>query len=189
MAKTYADLTVANATAGNAILASDFATLFTNSNNFRRPPMAQATILSDAAGSGNDVAFRLSSISAVDCTITTGSVGTTIANGGRITIDTPGVYFVSYSVVAGANGAGGRRTANLAKNGIGSALNATGVLWTEYSSPSTANNVTLAASGILTLTQGDYLTPVFYQNSGNNVSWGSVTAGSFLSVMWLGQAT
>lgn len=41
MAKTYTALTVANATAGNAILASDFASLFTNSNNYRVPPLVR----------------------------------------------------------------------------------------------------------------------------------------------------
>lgn len=90
MAKTYADLTVANATAGNAILASDFTTLFTNSNNYRVPPMVRvlptnATAYTSAA----NISFAVEDFDTDDMW----SAGDPT----KITINTAGVYLLTFS--------------------------------------------------------------------------------------------
>ena len=91
MAKTFTNLTVANATAGNAILASDHSAAFTTLNNHTVPPMAtvyRAAALSQTSSS----AYQAISWDAQEFT-NTDSIWTSGA-ATRLTLSTAGIYLV-----------------------------------------------------------------------------------------------
>jgi hypothetical protein len=96
MPKTYADLTVANATAGNAILASDFATLFENSNGYRKPPSCHVYRTSDLTSytSGTAITWQ------AEAHDTDGMW----SSGTNITIQTAGIYLCVFKVQTAASG-------------------------------------------------------------------------------------
>lgn len=96
MPKTYTALTVANATAGNAILASDIATVFTNSNNYRVPPSVRLVKSSNQNVSG------LTTVTWSSATVNTDEMW---SSGGSITAKTAGIYaWSAYLRVTGTAG-------------------------------------------------------------------------------------
>jgi hypothetical protein len=96
MPKTYADLTVANATAGNAILASDFATLFENSNGYRKPPSCHVYRTSDLTGYTNATPITWQA----EAHDTDGMW----SSGTNITIQTAGIYLCVFKMQMAASG-------------------------------------------------------------------------------------
>jgi hypothetical protein len=112
MAKTYTNLTVANATAGNAILASDFSSAFTTLNNHTVPPMCKATLASNATGYTNntDISWDAEEYD-------TDSMHDTATNNARITPTTSGIYLVLFSINFLFSGTSSSHFTKIFKNG------------------------------------------------------------------------
>jgi hypothetical protein len=178
MPKTYADLTVANATAGNAILASDFSTLFTNSNNYRVPAMCVLTAGSQVIANTTATALTYSS-EVVD----TDAMHSTSSNTSRITIATAGVYlFTCQLAAAGSGAAGSRILATLNKNGAEAVTNGARV---DTQNPTASSSLAISLSLALSCAVNDYFEWVIFQSSGGN----RTVDGSTFSAVWLGQAS
>jgi hypothetical protein len=190
MAKTYN--TLGTVAPGDVLRANSgtaaYNGVITNVNNYRLPPFALVSLAANASIANiTDVGIGFASSTANDCVVTNGSTSSTIANAGRVTIDTDGIYVVSYMITFAANGTG-LRYATIAKNGTGSALNATGTFW--YSVAGTAGQQTmLLGNGLMSLVKNDYLQLVLYQNSGGSLNAGPAGPTRHLHVQWLGQAS
>lgn len=91
MPKTYNSLTVGNAAAGSAILASDHAKAFENINNYRVPPMVHLVRTTSTAA--------YTSGAAITWQAAVGSMNTDgmWSSGTNITATTAGVYQVTFS--------------------------------------------------------------------------------------------
>jgi hypothetical protein len=184
LAKTYN--TIPAVDPGDVYAATAHNNIVTNVNNYRVPPFALVSIsASQNISNITDTAMGFASSTAVDCIVTNGSTSSTIANGGKVKIDTAGVYFVSYMITFAANGTG-LRYATIAKNGSGSALNATGTFWHSVAGTS-GQQTMLAGQGLMDLAVNDEIQLVVYQNSGGTLQ--SMTAGPtrHLHLMWAGQ--
>lgn len=188
MAKTYTAVTAANATAGNAILASDHSTNFTNVNNLIVPSMCMLTYSTTQAvttATNTVVTFDTAAIDTDPTMATTGA-------GAKITINTTGVYQVSYVVsFSGQAAAAGDRRAAVIKNGAGS-VGGTGTNlygWTSTPSALANNNIpVLSASFLMDLTATDYIQLAVYHTQGANVNVGYVNYGlPLLSAAWVGR--
>jgi hypothetical protein len=96
MPKTYTALTVANATAGNAILASDFSSVFTNLNNMRVPPSCHVYRTSDLTSytDGTAITWQAEAHDTDDMW----------SSGTNITIQTAGIYLCVFKVQTAASG-------------------------------------------------------------------------------------
>lgn len=172
MPKTYADLTVANATAGNAILASDIATVFTNSNNYRVPPMCIAR--RNAAQSVADNTFTAVSFDTQD--VDTDEMFSPTST--DITIRTAGVYLVKAYVGWSASVTSLLR----AQIKVGST-----VVESAWSDASTHAQTALAISTVRSLAASSVVTFEVYQTGpGTSKNTASDTQ---MAVLWLGQAT
>lgn len=90
MPKTYNSLTVANAAAGSAILASDHAKAFENINNYRVPPMCSVRLTSSISPYTTGAAIAWNS-AAID---TDGMWSSGAAT--RLTAQTAGIYSVVF---------------------------------------------------------------------------------------------
>lgn len=90
MPKTYTAVTVANATAGNAILASDHSTNFQNVNNLIVPPVCQVVRTTNLTSytSNADISWATTAAIDTDGMFAAGSPT-------RITIQTSGLYLVT----------------------------------------------------------------------------------------------
>lgn len=179
MAKTYADLTVANATAGNAILASDFATLFTNSNNYRVPPscMVRKTA-TQAYTNPTTVSWDTDSGSGAHDTDGMWSSGSPTV----ITIQTTGLYLVSCAIKA-SSATGGAITAMQM-----SLSTSSGVSFPDFGVGFNTDTASAAsASGVISLTAGDTISVgLYYNGTGTGLT---VDVGSNMSATWLGQVS
>jgi hypothetical protein len=186
MAKTYN--TLSNVTVGSVLTASDYNEAVENSNNYRVPPFALVSLAASAPIANiTDTGLGFASSTANDCIVTNGSTSSTIANAGRVTIDTDGIYFVSYMLTFAANPTG-LRYATIAKNGTGSALNATGTFW--YSVAGTSGQQTmLLGNGLMNLVKTDFLQLVVYQNSTASLNATPAGPTRHLHVQWVGQAS
>lgn len=102
MAKTFTNITVANATAGNAILASDHSSAFTTLNSHTVPPMAKVkrdgTSQSITPGVSAYVAWNNSSAE-----IDTDGMWSSGSNT-RLTVQTAGVYQVTWGIAVAWSG-------------------------------------------------------------------------------------
>jgi hypothetical protein len=179
MPKTYNSLTVANATAGNAILASDQAKVFENSNNYRVPPMCTVRRTTSATGfsSGASVSFSSAAID-TDSMFSAGAPT-------RITINTPGLYLVTSLVNAQA-------TATLTL--VNSVIGLNGASLSENYTPIFNGTSAVATSSVVVpLVATDYLTlAVTFIGGSAYVVSGAATATSSqtrLSATWLGQVS
>jgi hypothetical protein len=180
MPKTYT--AAGSAVAGNVYTAAAHNVIVTDVNNFIVPPMCKLS--SSAATSTTNATDTIIALGTSD--FDTDSMGTTGASA-RITINTAGVYLVSYSVTWGTS-ASGSRWATVSKNGVGSPVGGTGNGWTGTvpSSTSTTNNL---SSFLLSLAASDYLQLYVHQTSGGSLNAGTIGAGSFLSAIWIGRTS
>ncbi len=175
MAKTYADLTVANATAGNAILASDFSTLFTNSNNFRKPPMCRvyrSTTLTPYT-SGTAITWDAESFD-------TDSMHDPVTNTSRITAKTAGVYTFTGSIRVDTTGSFTHRN-------VFAKVNGTTFIWQSLAPASGANDSAVVAFSY-PLTVNDYV-ELFVSNSGTGTYSIANSVESNITATWLGQVS
>ena len=178
MPKTYTDLTVANATAGNAILASDFASLFTNSNNYRVPPMCEVYRTSTLTGYTSNTAITWQA----ERYDTDGMW----SSGSSVTIQTAGLYLVSLNAGISANATVSLVTAGIYIGGQLSAQN--------YLAVANGNDSYGSVAAIYSLTAAQTVSAAFAFIGGSNYAViGSNTAyareQSRLSVAWLGQVS
>lgn len=183
MAKTYTALTVANATAGNAILASDFSSLFTNSNNYRVPPACQVKRTSNLTSYVADAAITWQAAN-YDTESPSDPMWSSGTNPERVTIRTAGIYMVVYKGYLTATATLSAVQPSIRKNGtqitdIGAYFVSTASLW--------------SLSQTLSLAVGDYLTASVFISGGSAYAIGG-TAGdtntqTTLSATWLGQVS
>lgn len=189
MPKTYSALTVANATAGNAILASDAAKLFENSNNYRVPPMARITMTSNVAVANNshtDFPGFLSTNSAE--TFDTDGMVTLSGSASAITIATAGVYSCT-AVASWAGNASGLRLVRIVRSRGGSLVNVSAQIDTAANADQPSS-----CSGTIECAAGDLIRMMLFQNSGGALNVGLNGAGAefgvtHLSATWLGQVS
>ena len=189
MPKTYYTLTPANATAGNAILADDHAKAFENINNFRKPPMCSANITANQTVNNNQNTFLRFDAPAVQTDgtmLTQGTTSTTAANAGKITINTTGVYLVSFNLMAPSPNATGVRYAIITKNGIGTPGSLDAIINTSV--PPVAVSMNHCASVALSLVETDYL-QVGVLNTSGVATTSYAPFQSWISVVWVGQAS
>lgn len=187
MAKTYADLTVANATAGNAILASDFTTLFTNSNNYRVPPSCRVRPTTTRAFSGGGY-VTFDTDSGEGCHDTDGMWDA--GDPTKITISTAGIYVCTGSIYA-LSATGGAVTALQASitanfGGGGTATSLGSCSAVGVNSDTGAQVVT---SAVVALSAGDFvrLGPTYINGTGTGLNISTTITN--LSVTWVGQVS
>lgn len=179
MPKTYADLTVANATAGNAILASDIATVFTNSNNYRVPPMCrvQRTSTSAALATSDPIPFNSE-------VYDTDGMWEGVTNPSRITANTAGVYLFTGSLRIDGTSAFTQVNFFAKKN------NGTEQYWQNVQSI-TGTFYAAAVAFTISLAANDYV-QIFTGHSGGGTVTANGSATSLicnLSATWLGQVS
>lgn len=189
MPKTYNSLTVANAAAGSAILASDHAKAFENINNYRVPPMARITMTANVAvadGSHTNFAGFLST-NAVE-TIDTDDMVALSGTASAITVQTAGVYACT-AVAVFASSVSGVRLARIVRSRGGTLVN---VATASATPPGVENS--LALSGVLDFAAGDLIRLMVFQNTGGPLNMGVNSAGAefgvtHLAATWLGQVS
>jgi len=179
MPKTYTALTVANATAGNAILASDFSSVFTNLNNMRVPPACHVYRSSDltAYSQGTAITWNAEAIDTDDMW----------ASGTNVTIATAGLYLM---VLKGNFTA----TATLTANGWRIAVDGTAVAQSYTQSVASGVLTQQSVSYIMPLTAGQIVTANISASGGSAyIIKGGASPHSenvtSLSVTWLGQVS
>jgi hypothetical protein len=190
MAKTYTALTVANATAGNAILASDHASAFTNINNMRVPPMlrvrraAAQTIAGNVSGA---VRFDTSDLD-TDWGFTPSS--------NLFTVGTTGVYLLTATVTWIANATGARGVGIFTGATVSGATDAatitagTRVTGNLIAPSSNVTQTVCTCSTLVSLTAGNTIAILAYQNSGGNLDiQTSAVEQTTFSAAWLGQVS
>ena len=182
MAKTYTALTPGNATAGNAILATDHAAAFTNINNLRVPPTAVAvrTTASAAYTLSTDVTFESATASGGHDTDSMWTAGSPT----RLTVTTPGVYLVTFSGYVTMATTGGVQTIVILKNGS---------TVCETYLPNSGTGHLWAVAHVLSLANTDYIT-VRHTNGGSGAAtiYGGASNANTqtrLGVTWLGQVS
>lgn len=178
MPKTYADLTVANATAGNAILASDFATLFENSNGYRKPPACAAYHSTTQSIPNATATAVLLNSEYYD----TDGMHSTASLTSRITIATAGIYQLTANVLFDIGGTG-MRDVSFYKNGA-----------TTYRGSSTLNITasfftTLNATTTMSLAASDYIEVYVYHTQGTALNIRGDANGVHFTATWLGQVS
>lgn len=177
MPKTYNSLTVGNAAAGSAILASDHAKAFENINNYRVPPMCINERTGQAVADATVTAIAFTSAASVD----TDSIHSTSTNNTRFTPTTAGIYMVSGNLTITAGGLVQVVTSLvIRKNGAGE-LVATGGVANIYANPSLAATCLVSMNGTT-----DYVELIAYQDNtdGTNKTF---TGRMFLA--WVGQVS
>jgi hypothetical protein len=181
MAKTYNTLTVANATAGNAILASDAAKVFENVNNYRVPPACIVYRSSTLTGytSGAAISWNAELID---------TDGMFAATSTTITIQTAGIYAITLKGQTGGSATVTEAQWNILVNGsVASkvltrevASNINTIVTTSFIG-SFADSTTIGAS--VNISGGSAYTVTGSANP--MTDWGCTT----LSVAWVGQAS
>lgn len=180
MPKTYADLTVANATAGNAILASDFTTLFTNSNNFRKPPSCMVRKTGTQTFTNpTTVSWDTDSGSGAHDTDDMWTSGSPTV----ITIRTAGLYVVSFYLIAGS-ATGGAITAIQVFTTITGSKVGPGCIGAGFNSGTGAS---ASGSLVTSLAENDTVSlGAYFNGTGTGLTF---SVGSALSVTWVGQVS
>ena len=197
MAKTYTNLTVANATAGNAILASDFSSVFTTLNNHNVPPLVRAR----RAGSQTIATGALAAVNFDTRDIDTGATESPAdalftATANFITIKTAGVYLITATVSIDATSATGSRAVVLVHQptftGSGdSATVATGTrIAGQYATALSGSiQTTLSATTLYSCAASDKIAVIAFQNSGGNMTISPAAEQSTLSAVFVGKVS
>ena len=180
MAKTFTNLTVANATAGNAILASDHSSAFTTLNNHTVPPMAkvtQATVMTGVTV-GTYVTYNNAAAS-----IDTDGMWSSGSNT-RLTVQTAGVYLVIWNFQTGWSGVSYHNDLHLTRTTSGGTES---IIGQDYRYLNGDNWVTANLGTIATIVDaavGDY----FRCKWSNQVNGTALTlSGNTLNAKWLGK--
>ena len=179
MAKTYTAVPSVNT--GDVYTAANYNTYTaTNVTNLIAPAMCQMVVTASQALASTGVDATLTSSSyALDNDTMSGTPN-------RITIQTAGVYQVSYSIQFLAH-ATGYRGATVALNGVGSALSGTGIAPAAMGANSAGGGTSLTNTKLVSLNAGDYLTLVGVQNSGGSLSLSGVN--QYLQALWIGRTS
>lgn len=175
MPKTFTNMTVANATAGNAILASDFSSLFTTINNHTVPPAVQCTLTGTqtaATGVLTTMSWTGSNTYDTDSVMHEG-----VTNPSRITINTAGLYVVSLQVRVGAS------TVNAAElvvtrnggNRIG-----------DVSSPAATN---FSLTFVYAFSAADYIQASFFHTAGSTLTFDNTSDYTRFNATWIGKTS
>lgn len=183
MPKTYNSLTVANAAAGSAILASDHAKAFENINNYRVPPACEVyrssttSYTADAA-----ITWQASNHDTESPSDPMWSSGT---NPERITIRTSGLYLVTYKGQITCTATLDQSQPSIRVNGSGryeqfaNIIGGTSSLW--------------CISAVIPLQATNYITcSVFISGGSSHQIVGNATPSNvqtLCSVAWLGQVS
>jgi hypothetical protein len=179
MPKTYNSLTVANATAGSAILASDQAKVFENVNNYRVPPSCIVYRSSDLTSYSQGTAITWNA-EAID---TDGMW----SSGTDVTIQTAGLYLLTLKGQV-------QGTATITAMGWRIAIGGTSAVQSYTTSVNsgtiTQNSVSIVASLAATNTVSANVSigggSAYIVKGGASVNSEAVTS---LSVVWLGQVS
>lgn len=176
MPKTYTQLTAANATAGNAILASDMNALFTNSNNYRVPPMCSVTNTAASYGTGS---FQYLAANTED--FDTDGMHSTVTNNSRITPTTAGIYLFT-ACAQFPNVAGGTRQVGITVNRTST------IVQTDGPPEASGFQTTITVAGVWSMNGStDYAEVRIYHSNTPNTAQ-NITLIRF-QAMWLGQAS
>ena len=175
MAKTYTAVTVANATAGNAILASDHSTNFQNVNNLIVPPAVRAT--RSTSLSNTDIAWETASTNGGFDTDSMWSAG----NPARITFNTAGIYLVTFQYLLNFSG-----TATVVEAFIRSSSGA--FLVDEYKAGSFTTAFQGSISILYAFTAGDYVTARMAISGGTTYAISTYDRSAF-SAVWVGRTS
>lgn len=189
MAKTYNSIPTVST--GDVYTATAHNNIVTNVNGYRVPPMcivSTDTNVAIATATETAIAFQSASAPNTDMTITAGTSSSTIANGGKVTVTTAGVYLVTFSILFASN-ATGVRGAGVIKNGTGTWFAGTAAL-ADNAPPASGGATMVKGSGLLSLAANDYLSLTLYQTSGGNLTAATAApGGNILTLAWLGQVS
>ena len=197
MAKTYTNLTVANATAGNAILASDFSSAFTTLNNHNVPPLMRARRAALQSMANNTIQAVNWDTRDIDTGATESPADAMFtATSNVVTIKTAGVYLVSVTLnfIAGA-GAGPYGAAvylNPTYSGSGDTATITAgtrITGALHSLSSGITQTVVSCSTIYNFAAGNTIGVAGYQNSGAAVNLANGNEQNTLSVAFLGKVS
>lgn len=190
MPKTYTALTVANATAGNAILASDHSAAFTNINNLRVPPAARIELTSNVAVANNShtdfTGFTSTNASEV---VDTDGMVTLSGTASAITVQTTGLYAVSAQAIFATNGTG-NRLLRIVRSRSGTLVSIASALQPSQS----VSPASLSVSGIGSFEAGDLIRFMVLQSSGGSLNLQAVDTDeqygrTHLAAAWIGQVS
>ena len=153
------------------------------------PPFALASLVTNQSiANSTDTYLQLSASSAAtaqDAAITAGALTTTIANAGRITINTTGIYVVTVNLQWGAN-ATGYRTVAVVKNLTGSLTGGAVLISTVVTNAGIVT--THGFSAPLSLAATDTLVVGVNQNSGGSLPCATAApGGNIFSAVLLGK--
>jgi hypothetical protein len=176
MAKTYTALTAANATAGNAILASDFSSLFTNSNNYRVPPMCRVYRSSDWTYSGTYISWNAEQYD------TDGMW----SSGTDVTIQTDGIYLVEGSYAYTCTASNTWMALIIAKGTVFAARTSAPAYGTTLGFVTCSAVLSCVSGDIIRLLHDPFGGSSFVAKGGTIDAANGVT---HMSVTWLGQAS
>ena len=176
MAKTYNSLTVANATAGSAILASDQAKVFENVNNYRVPPMCRVYRSSDWTYSGTYISWNAEHYD------TDGMW----SSGTDITIQTAGVYLVEASYAYTCAASNTWMGLLIAKGSVFAARTSAPAFSSTQGFLTCSAVMSLAASDVVRLVHDPFGGSSFVAKGGAIDAANAVT---HMSVTWLGQVS
>jgi hypothetical protein len=189
MAKTYNTFT--NVATGDVYTAASHNAILQNLAGYRVPPMCIVSTDTNVAittATETALAFQSASTPNTDMTLTAGTSSSTLANGGKVTVTTAGVYLVTFSILFASN-ATGVRGAAVIKNGTGTWFAGTSALQ-DNSAANSGGAQMVKGSGLLSLAANDYLQLTVYQTSGGNLNAATASpAGNLLTIAWLGQAS
>lgn len=184
MAKTFTNLTVANATAGNAVLASDHATNFQNVNNLMVPPMVRAyrstSAFSITPGAGAYIDWN-------NETIDTDTMHDNNTNPSRLTVQTAGVYLVNTVVTIDFTGTSTLRQAKLTHTtSNGGTTTGFSVAYDAYSLGSVA---VVSMTGMYEAAVGDYFRVSLEANSGGSATTVRASPDCFFQAAFVGKTS
>lgn len=184
MAKTFTNLTVANATAGNAILASDHAAAFTTLNSHTVPPSCQVRRTTNLTSYTTASSITWESVGwDTENTASPSDPMWSSGSATRVTIRTAGLYLVTFHGYITC-------TATMAIAYPAVLLNGNSCL--DNYSPSNAGSAAMFnVSGVLDLSAADYLTfQVGAVGGSAHVIQGAATASNTQTraeVTWIGR--
>jgi|688.fasta_scaffold243917_2 hypothetical protein len=190
MAKTYNTFT--NVSTGDVLTATNFNNVLTNVNNYRKPPILRVRRAADQSIAGNvsgAVRFDTKDIDIDD------DWGFTPSSN-LLTVGTTGAYLLTATVAWTANATGARGVGIFTGATVSGATDAatitagTRVTGNLVSPSSNITQTVCTCSTIVSLTAGDKIAVLAYQNSGGalSIQVAGVEQTTF-SAAWLGQVS
>jgi hypothetical protein len=175
MAMTFTS-PISTVTTGSTLSSANYNQIVTTLNNNTLPPMCQMVLTpNQVIGTGTNTNLTSSSFN-----YDTDSMSST-AN--QITINTAGIYLVSFSMFWPTN-ATNQRVATVIVSNTGSASGNNGYAYS-YAPGSGTSGFTMANSCLVSLTAGQYLNLQVFQASGSSLTVNS-TGLAYLQAAWVG---